>query len=157
VLLPWNQRLFGGDPPARRIPDELGLWTQAWRIIHEGLGARLLQVGYDWVVPGALGAHLEGGPSGRLHAGPAINERLRAQLPAGSYFLDLEQVSGAMGRDGFYDLRRYYWTKQPFSEEGTARLATQLWAGIRALTTGPKKVLVVDLDNTLWGGVVGET
>ena len=28
---------------------------------------------------------------------------------------------------------------------------------MRALTTGPKKVLVLDLDNTLWGGVVGET
>ena len=54
-------------------------------------------------------------------------------------------------------MRRYYWTKQPFSEAGTAHLAEHLWAGIRALTTGPKKVLVLDLDNTLWGGVVGET
>ena len=36
-------------------------------------------------------------------------------------------------------------------------MAEHLWAGVRALTTGPKKVLVLDLDNTLWGGVVGET
>src|SRR5262249_52643643 len=31
-----------------------------------------------------------------------------------------------------------------------------LFAGARAITTGPKKVLVLDLDNTIWGGVVGE-
>ena len=62
-----------------------------------------------------------------------------------------------MGREAFYDPRRYYWTKQPFSERGIVRLAEHIWAGFAALTTGPKKVLVLDLDNTLWGGVVGET
>ena len=66
-------------------------------------------------------------------------------------------VSGEFGRASFYDQRRYYWTKQPFSEAGTLHLTGHLWAGVRALTTGPKKVLVLDLDNTLWGGVVGET
>jgi FkbH-like protein len=55
-----------------------------------------------------------------------------------------------------YDMRGYYWTKNPFSAEGTAWLARHLWAGARALKTGPKKVAVLDLDNTLWGGVVGE-
>ena len=65
---------------------------------------------------------------------------------------------GTLGRASFYDMRRYYWTKQPFSEAGTvAAWPSTFWAAIRALTTGPKKVLVVDLDNTLWGGVVGET
>ncbi len=155
VLLPWNQRLFGGSP-SERVGDELRLWIQAWQMVNENLGARLLQVGYDWIVPGALGAHLDGA-SGRIHAVRALNQEIRAHLPAGSYFLDMEQVSGTMGRDSFYDMRRYYWTKQPFSEDGTQRLAAAIFAGIRALTTGPKKVVVLDLDNTLWGGVVGET
>ena len=86
-----------------------------------------------------------------------VNEALRQQLPRTAYFVDLEQVSGTLGREKFYDFRRYYWTKQPFSEEGTARLAQAICSGIRAATAGPKKVLVLDLDNTLWGGVVGET
>ena len=124
-------------------------------MVNDNLGARLLQVGYDWIVPGAVGAHLDGA-SGRIHAVRALNQEIRGHLPAGSYFLDMEQVSGTMGRDSFYDMRRYYWTKQPFSEDGTQRLAGAILAGIRALTTGPKKVVVLDLDNTLWGGVVGE-
>jgi FkbH-like protein len=85
-----------------------------------------------------------------------VNAALRAQLPAGTYFVDLEQIAGAVGRDTFYDPRNYRWTKQPFSVLGLARLAQHLWAGIRAVTTGPKKVLALDLDNTLWGGIVGE-
>jgi FkbH-like protein len=87
----------------------------------------------------------------------AVNAQLRDALPAGSMFIDLEQISGELGRRRFYDARRYHWTKQPFSEEGTGRLAEHLAAAVRAVTTGPKKVLVLDLDNTLWGGVVGET
>ena len=87
----------------------------------------------------------------------AVNQQLRDGLPPGAVFCDLEQISGEIGRNRFYDARRYYWTKQPFSEEGLVRLVEHLAAGIRALTTGPKKVLVLDLDNTLWGGVVGET
>ena len=154
VLLPWNQRLFGGSP-SERVRDELELWIQAWKMVNDNLGARLLQVGYDWIVPGALGAHLDGslGPD---PCGPRPQPGDPRHLPAGSYFLDMEQVSGTMGRDSFYDMRRYYWTKQPFSEDGTQRLAGAIFAGIRALTTGPKKVVVLDLDNTLWGGVVGE-
>ena len=77
-------------------------------------------------------------------------------MPAGAFFVDLEQISGTVGRELFYDQRRYYWTKQPFSDAGVVRLAKHIWCGIRATTVGPKKVLVLDLDNTLWGGVVGE-
>jgi FkbH-like protein len=86
-----------------------------------------------------------------------MNRALRRERPKGAYFFDLEQICGTIGRASFCDMRRYFWTKQPFSESGSVQLAHQLHAGVRALTTGPKKVLVVDLDNTLWGAVVGET
>jgi FkbH-like protein len=158
VLLPWNQRLLEGSGGAEeRIGDELEFWRQAWAQVAGRLGARILQVGYDWVVPGPLGHHLAGRADGPVGLVSAMNRALRQELPRGAYFLDLEQLSGTIGRNAFYDMRRYFWTKQPLSEGGCVELAHQLCAGVRALTTGPKKVLVVDLDNTLWGGVVGET
>jgi FkbH-like protein len=160
MLLPWNHRLLsdsGSRSAAQRLEDEVLFWTQAWKLIRERWGARILQIGYDWVVPGPLGHHLSGRPDGDVGLIRRLNEGLRSALPRGSFFLDLEQVSGLTGRDTFYDFRRYLWTKQPFSEIGVQHLATHLWAGIRAVMNGPKKCLVVDLDNTLWGGVVGET
>jgi FkbH-like protein len=157
VLIPWTQRLFGGSGPGdERVEDELTFWRHAWEVAGR-MGARLLQVGYDWMTPGAEGYGLAGEPGNPVDLVRAANAALRQYRPAGSYFLDLELVSGMMGREAFYDPRRYYWTRQPFSERGTVRLAEHLWAGVRALATGPKKVLVLDLDNTLWGGVVGET
>ncbi len=157
VLIPWTQRLAGGSGTvAERVEDELAFWRHAWDAAARA-GARILQLGYDWMTPGAAGFGLAGEPGGAVDLARAASAAIRHHRPPGSYFLDLEMVSGMMGREAFYDPRRYYWTKQPFSERGTIRLAEHLWAGARALTTGPKKVLVLDLDNTLWGGVVGET
>lgn len=157
ILLPWNQRLIGSSHKADAFDDELGFWRKVWELAIERTRARILQVGYDWVTPGPLGHHLSGAFRGDVGRIRRINEALRGALPHGAFFVDLEQVSGALGRERFYDRRHYFWTKQPFSEVGLQRLAAHLWAGIRALMTGPKKVLVVDLDNTLWGGVVAET
>ena len=159
ILLPWNQRLLGNSnmPPEQRIEAELEFWSQAWALVSERLQARIVQLGYDWVDPGAAGYLLAGTAGGAIDAIRRLNDRLRNALPAGSCFIDLPAIAGEMGRRHFYQPRRYHWTRQPFSEAGSEHLARHLWAGIRAITHGPRKVLVLDLDNTLWGGVVGET
>jgi FkbH-like protein len=157
VLLPWHQRLLaaGDRGIAQRVDDELAFLRQAWESVKKS-GSRLVQVGYDWDHAGAAGVYLSA-RGGSVGAVRKLNEMVREQAPEGTYFVDLEQISGEVGRRRFYDPRSYYWTKQPFSRLGVARLSEHLWAGIRSVTTGPKKVLVLDLDNTLWGGVVGET
>jgi FkbH-like protein len=160
VLLPWSKRLLsdlGADAGSRHLASELEFWKEAWDIASGRLGCRILQIGYDYVTPGASGYAAAGKAGGSLAMIREANSSLRANLPPDAYFLDLSVISGELGRASFYDPRRYHWTKQPFSEVGILELSNHLWAGIRALTTGPKKVLVLDLDNTLWGGVVGET
>ncbi len=159
VFLPWHQRLLGGDGRSapQRVDDEVGFWRQAWSIARDQLKARVVQVGYDCDTSGPLGTHLAGLPDGPVGLIRGANESLRRVLPQGAYFVDMDRVAGRLGRDQFYDPRRYHWTKQPFSEAGAAMLGEHLASAVRAVTTGPKKVLVLDLDNTLWGGVVGET
>ncbi len=181
MLVPWHQGLLAasGRTAEQRLDDELHLWQTAWRWAREA-GSRVVQVGYDWIVPGEAGFLLSGrrgttpatevdkrseGPvlphgGGDVALVRALNDRLRIALddalPAASCFVDLALIAGDIGRRRFYDCRRYHWTKQPFSEAGCVVLGAHLWAGTRALVTGPKKVLVLDLDNTVWGGVVGE-
>ena len=159
VLLPWSQRLLrsGSLAPEEGADSEIAFWRQVWASA-ESLGlSRVVQIGYDWVHPGPEGFHLGEQAGNVLHLIRSVNESLRVALPKGAYFVPLEAISGTSGRSRFYDMRRYHWTKQPFSELGTLLLARHVFAGIRALTTGAKKVLVLDLDNTCWGGVVGET
>ncbi len=153
VLVPWHDRLLAPDERTaeQRIEQEMVLWQSVFGVVEKA-GLKLVMVGYDWVRPGPEG-HLGGGAKSLVQA---LNSRLRERLPTGSFFLDLELVSGGPGRDQFYDSRSQAWFSQPFSEKGLGIFARHLVAAVRALTVGPKKVLVLDLDNTLWGGEVGE-
>ncbi len=159
VLLPWSQYLLDRQ---ERAPDVLAaevldFWKRVWRLVSQKGIKRLIHIGYDWIFPGALGYHLSASPGGDIDLFRRLNAQLRAAMPAGSHFVPLEEISGTLGRSRFYDLRRMYWTKQPFSESGLMNLCEHVIAGLRALISGPRKVLVLDLDNTIWGGVVGET
>jgi FkbH-like protein len=158
ILLPWHQRLLGtsaGRSHNSRIDDELAFWRPCWERVA-ALGARLVQVGYDLDRAGPAGLGL-GGREGPAALVRRMNDALRAQLPRGAYLLDLDRLAGQLGRDRFYDARRWFWTRQPFSDEGVALLSHAMHAAVRCVMHGPRKVLVLDCDNTLWGGVVGET
>lgn len=158
LLFPWNNRLLDsqGQPRAERIDQSQALWSSAWALLQEHSPAKVIQVGYDWGCAGPLGYHAMRYGEGDARMVQDVNRHLCENLPAGIYYLNLEQISGMMGRSTFYDYRNYYWTKNPFSERGTFEVARHLAAAIRTLLQGTKKVLVLDLDNTLWGGIVGE-
>lgn len=159
IMLPWQQRVLapGTRTAEERVEDELRFWQQAWQLVGENSNARIVQVGYDWLDAGAAGPFHSGQPGGDVRLIRELNRRLADGLPASAYYVDLGQVAGEVGRRHFYDARNYYWARQPLTEQGALELCRHLWAGIRATVRGPKKVLVLDLDNTLWGGVVGET
>ena len=55
-----------------------------------------------------------------------------------------------------YDPRYWYLGRMTLSREGMERLAYIYSGYLRAIKGKSKKVLILDLDNTLWGGIVGE-
>ncbi len=157
VLLPWHQRALAPDARTvdERVADELALLRLVWAEVAR-LRAKLVQISHDWTGIGPAGHALSRATGGALAVVAALNHAVRAELPAGAHWVDLEAVSGWHGRAHFYDARNYHWFKQPFSPAGAAELCRHVAAGLRVLRSGRKKVLVLDLDNTLWGGVVGE-
>ncbi|MDD9939909.1 MAG: HAD-IIIC family phosphatase [Myxococcales bacterium] len=66
--------------------------------------------------------------------------------------LDLESLGGHAAVDPEQDRLAHI----PFSEPAFARLSALTMRRVHALRVAPRKVLVLDCDNTLWGGVVGE-
>ncbi|MDR2344514.1 MAG: HAD-IIIC family phosphatase, partial [Planctomycetaceae bacterium] len=160
VFLPWNQRILKQIHNTEKstneiIKQELNFWQQVWSLAQQKNG-RIIQVGYDYTITGALGFHCSTKHGGEIDTIREINSCMRQSLPNGIFFIDLETLAGNIGRKSFYNSRQYYWTKQPFSEQGTTLLAERIENAIRIMRTGSKKVLVLDLDNTLWGGVVGD-
>jgi FkbH-like protein len=72
------------------------------------------------------------------------------------HILDTDRLVHVLGESHAVDLRGLHAFDVPFSHEFLAMLAEEWFAHIRALLGKSKKCIVVDLDNVLWGGVVGE-
>jgi FkbH-like protein len=70
--------------------------------------------------------------------------------------VDLCRLTACYGRERARDRRLYYVAKIPWHESFVPVLADELVRHIGAAMGRIRKCLVVDLDDTLWGGVLGE-
>jgi FkbH-like protein len=74
----------------------------------------------------------------------------------GVYTIDLEQCVSALGEAAAHDGRKSLLYRQPYSEEFHDAAAGRIFRLVEARTRPAKKCLVLDGDNTLWGGIIGE-
>lgn len=72
------------------------------------------------------------------------------------YLIDLFKLSSGIGLENFLDEKFSDIAMIPFSSLGQNYLANEISTVINLSLQVPKKCLVIDLDNTLWGGVLGE-
>lgn len=70
--------------------------------------------------------------------------------------LDMDHVLSCIGKFQYQDPKMYYLAKMEWSEHSLPVIADELLRMIIAITGKARKCLVLDLDNTLWGGIVGE-
>jgi FkbH-like protein len=85
-------------------------------------------------------------------------EGLRAIMAdrSNAAMLDVKGIVEEMGQTAFYDLKMWYTGGIPFSLRASRRIAEEVKLLLRAYSGKRKKCLALDLDNTIWGGVVGE-
>lgn len=88
----------------------------------------------------------------RLNA--AIHSLLLGQ--ENSYFVDLDLSLARLGSHHYFDYRYWHIGRSPYTRQALGEIATEVFKYIRALKGQNKKCLVLDCDNTLWGGVIGE-
>jgi FkbH-like protein len=69
---------------------------------------------------------------------------------------DLDRVASRFGKDRVLDRRLYYLAKMEWSAAFLGCVAAELARHVRAARGQGRECLVLDLDNTLWGGVLGE-
>jgi len=100
---------------------------------------------------------------GLIHAGQksvvtALNSYIKDQLDrvGNAYLVDLNLCLARVGAFRFYDWRYWHIGRAPFSREALAEIALEDFKYLRALKGKAKKCLVLDCDNVLWGGIVGE-
>ena len=87
-----------------------------------------------------------------------MNEALAAaaRRVADVHVVDYAALVNRHGALNWYDERMRLYARAPIAGAMQGHLADEYVKFIRALAGGAKKCLVLDLDNTLWGGIVGE-
>lgn len=101
---------------------------------------------YDSVAPGSVAAMVT-----------AVNAGLVAMARDGAIVLvDFAQAAAVVGREHWHDPRQWHMAKLLVGPDALP-LAGEMVARVLAAVRGTaRKCLVLDLDNTLWGGVIGD-
>ena len=96
-------------------------------------------------------------PGGLAWALGLANSRLVESLATSSncYVLDAQRWISTVGEKA-YNPRSDYLGKLPFHDRVFAIAADEIAAAYAAVVGLVRKAIVIDLDNTLWGGVVGD-
>ncbi len=150
-----NLPLVSDDPAAAvdtAVADLHGLWSR----VAERSGATILQ--FTLAIPperpfGHLGTSV---PGSRYRLLQEINLRMAVEAPASVVLVDCARLANDVGNRNWFDARYWHLAKQAVSPRCIPLLTRHVGAVLAATQGLSRKVLVLDLDNTLWGGVLGE-
>lgn len=94
----------------------------------------------------------------QLHTSQMLNESilLDSKEMEDIYVMDAARIFAADGFFNCFNSRHWQMARAPLSQIALLRFGYELGKFIRALRGKSKKCLVLDCDNTLWGGVIGE-
>ncbi len=138
-----------------RFRQEIGSLARAFRsvspkplLIHNLAQPRLRRAG----IADARLPHGQVKLVGRLNQ--ALDEALAGVVD--THLVDYAELVNHFGVQYWYDSRMRLYAKAPIANAMLGNLSQHYMRYFRALTGRTKKCLIVDLDNTLWGGVIGE-
>ena len=96
--------------------------------------------------------------SGQAGLLAAFNRRLQELTAkyANLFIWDFGQLVAKVGYAVIYDPKMWYIARNPYSQNGYIRIVTDLMRYLTSIIGKVIKCIVLDLDNTLWGGVIGE-
>jgi FkbH-like protein len=141
------------------IEECLARMAQMLRNFRTGNSARLLLQGL--VVPGVTSLGDVGDanlPHSLTNAVQRLNQRLAALCStiADCIFFDVDRLAARYGRARWRDARMFYASRLAVSSDSFRAYSRGLVRSFSTLFRASRKVLCTDLDNTLWGGVLGE-
>jgi FkbH-like protein len=157
-VLEWPELLEDTLRVEERVQREVRRFESMWEKIHAELGAVIIQNNFDLPRLRPLG-NLEAVPSfGRVNFLQRLNAEWASYARRHSRFLvnDILYLSAQVGLNAWFEHSYWYNFHMALSPTATVALARNVAGIIKSLYGRSKKCLVLDLDNTLWGGVIGD-
>ena len=97
-------------------------------------------------------------PSGLKHLIAEANRQLAQDLGGiiDAWLLDYEGAVMECGATRWVDAKLHYWARTGIAPLGLESLASKVSRCLAAIKRPAAKCVVIDLDNTLWGGAIGD-
>ena len=132
--------------------------NQYWNGINSKIKTNLLQFNFIEVDDRAFGNYGNNTPASFIYQLRKLNYGLMelASTVKNAFLIDLSTIQNQYGRQTVHDDKLYYIAKMPLSTNILPEVAKQILDVIKSLNGKFKKCVILDLDNTLWGGVIGD-
>jgi len=152
----WPSLDDGDDAVASLVEKTAEHFGALCRALHQNAGCDIVFANFHRPPTrpyGTAGTRLAGEPGNFIRA---LNHELARRLPAYVHIHDVEALAAQHGVLRWFDPRFWHHAKQPVSFDCLVPYVRNVGQMIGALYGRAAKCVVVDLDNTLWGGVVGD-
>ncbi len=143
------------DAVARSVEGKVALFVGMW----DALAARGCRIMQHLLVPPTelyRGVAERLSPDSALNQVRALNDALLRAGRGRVHWVDLERLSAEMGAGRWSGSRYWYSARLGFDQRRLPDYLPAFRGAWRAASARAKKALVLDLDNTLWGGVIGD-
>ena len=154
----WPEINVSEDEAEAAARSEIARFIQIWDGLQSRSQAVILQNNFELPDIRILGNYDAVYPAGRVRFTERLNALIADEVRQRPYLVlnDVCYLSARIGLDNWYDPARWFSYKLATTPQASAELAFNLTALICARYGLSKKVLVLDLDNTVWGGVIGD-
>lgn len=136
--------------------ERINLWKQAVRALCRTIGDRPVFVSTLDIRENRIRAFSEPGFGPELEADWLRFLQSLMEEHANLCLLELADLIAEYGRKTVYSDKMWYLSSMPYSRDGLNLVSQEIERVLRAAFSSRKKLIVLDLDNTLWGGVIGE-
>jgi FkbH-like protein len=160
----WNNiRLFPEPGCSRRdfmdsLAAEFSRFQAIWNSIRNAVGCQIIQNNFEQPPFRTLAGLDSVSWGGRSRFVAELNREFAEAAASRTWPVihDLNAVAAGFGLSHWYDWQRWFSYKIPTTPEASLATAKSLASVVGAMFGRAKKCLVLDLDNTLWGGVIGD-
>jgi len=152
----WPTLSASLDEVQQRVDEVCRLVLDPCVLFHERTGSEIVMDNFQpigWRASGHLGAKLPGDPTSFVRR---LNLALGDRASRFVHLHDVAALAELHGLASCFDERYWHLAKQPMSFEVVPDYCRSIASVIGAIFGRAKKCLVLDLDNTLWGGVIGD-
>ena len=153
---PQLEDLHKGETPTEWVSRQAERARRRWSLLSLERTCRILQHTCDLPPSPSDGNLSTTAPHGLSHRIHLLNAALLKTVPENVSIVDTQRLQTSDPSQTWNDDRLWYMARQHPAPESIPVLADEYIALARAHLGYTKKIIVLDLDNTLWGGVIGE-